>query len=174
MKMVGRILSTIFLIFAIAAIVYVSYLVINSKKNGQEVYVFGYKPYMILTGSMEPKIKQYGLVIVEKNDFNDIKVGDIISFNMPGIDKHVCHRVVSIDNGVITTKGDNNHKPDLGSVTEANFIGKVVWHNNFTAYYYDELISPYGVWKVVVLPIAVIGLIIIAAKSLSKRGRRKI
>ncbi|MCL2341995.1 MAG: signal peptidase I [Firmicutes bacterium] len=174
MKKVGRVFSTIFLIFAIVVVVYVAYVVIQSKKTGKEVFVVGYKPYIILTGSMEPTIKQYGLVIVKKGDFNSVKIGDIISFDEPGVQRHVCHRVIAIDdNGLITTKGDNNNSEDLGNVSESNFIGKVIWHNNYIAYYYNVYQSPYGVWKAVVLPVVVIILIIVGVHLLKKREKKE-
>ena len=172
MKKLGQIFSTIFLLFAIVVVVYVVYKVIDSRRTGEEVFILGYKPYIILTGSMEPTIRQYGLVIVEKDGFNNVQVGDIISFDEPGVLRHVCHRVIAIENGVLTTKGDNNNSQDLGTVSESNFIGKVVWHNNFTAYYYNSYQSPYGVWKVVVLPIVVIILIIVGVHLLRKRDRK--
>ena len=59
---------------------------------------------------------------------NDLKVGDVIAFNVSG--KIVTHRIIKInDNGTFVTKGDAN----IGSETVpcASVIGKVVGVNHW-------------------------------------------
>ena len=79
----------------------------------------------IVSESMEPTIQVNQFYLVDKYfNYNDLKVGDIISFEHNG-DK-ITHRIyVNTDNGFIT-KGDNNIQPDMWFVTIDNYIGKVV------------------------------------------------
>lgn len=71
---------------------------------------FGYRPFIVLSGSMETKINIGDLIIVKEIDAKNIKKGDIIAFKKDKI--VISHRVVEIyndDGGFnFTTKGDNN------------------------------------------------------------------
>ena len=99
----------------------------------------GYEPrislYTIISGSMLPEIDVYDVVFVVKQDNpNDIKVGDVISFNSttfrPGENISVTHRVIEIlvdKNGEYSyyTKGDNNLVRDPSPVKFSNVTGTV-------------------------------------------------
>lgn len=88
--------------------------------------VFGYKFYIIKSGSMEPEIKVLDAVITKNTD--DINLGDIIAVN--NSNNIIVHRVVGIDtqNGetIYTTKGDNNNTIDEGHIGKSNIEGKLV------------------------------------------------
>jgi len=47
------------------------------------------------------------LVVLYKAEFNNISVGDVIVYQMPGNDP-IIHRVVKRENNMLYTKGDNN------------------------------------------------------------------
>jgi signal peptidase len=86
----------------------------------------GYKPMVILSGSMEPAYHVGGLVFINSNaSLQDIKVGDVVAYNVDE-DTVVTHRVVSIDPAAqeFKTKGDANDSEDLASVPFANMVGK--------------------------------------------------
>lgn len=75
--------------------------------------VFGYRPYFIMSGSMEPTIKTYQLVLAVPVDASDVQVGDIITYDRYStvsklIKQTVIHRVISIDDKEVICKGDNN------------------------------------------------------------------
>ena len=67
----------------------------------------------VLSGSMDPAIKQGSMVVVEQVDIHDLRVGDVMLFNAP-IDGHpaVVHRVHEIGTidgrPAFRTKGDAN------------------------------------------------------------------
>ncbi len=91
---------------------------------GGALYAMGvifWRPYAIVTGSMEPAINRGDLIILKKT--NNIQIGDIISYKR----RHtvITHRVYSINNGKIITKGDANSAPDPYTITHSNIIGKV-------------------------------------------------
>lgn len=81
--------------------------------------VFGWQPYVIITGSMEPGISAGDVVLVSPSPDIDTTVGRVISFEDPGRPGHVLtHRVVAINqDGTLTTKGDAN--PTVDSVPVA-------------------------------------------------------
>ena len=75
-----------------------------------EFYIFGYRPVLVLSGSMEPYMETNSIAIVQKT--KGIKEDDVVMFRI-NEDTKVCHRAVTIDaEGNITTKGDNNEKAD--------------------------------------------------------------
>jgi signal peptidase I len=77
---------------------------------------FGWQPYVIITGSMEPGITAGDVVLVSPDPDLDQTLGRVISFEDPARPDHMLtHRVVSInEDGTLTTKGDAN--PTVDSV----------------------------------------------------------
>lgn len=74
-------------------------------------HVFGYQPYSVLSGSMEPRYHVGSLIFVRPVKPEEIKTGDAVTFTLPGQEKTVAtHRVVRIDPKAktFTTKGDAN------------------------------------------------------------------
>ena len=92
--------------------------------------LFGIKPFVVLSGSMEPTIPTGSCVFVNTKD-TDVDEGDIITFSLStGEDSSVfvTHRVNKItDDGLIQTKGDNNDSPD-GYLESDAVIGTVMFH----------------------------------------------
>lgn len=90
--------------------------------------------YTIVSGSMEPTIKVYDVIINTKvNDSKDVKVNDVITFTSTSDisnGKTVTHRVIGVremDDGstCYVTRGDNNTTEDPSCATYSNVIGKV-------------------------------------------------
>lgn len=99
---------------------------------------FGTNPfYVVSSGSMEPVLKQYDILVVrDGNSFDDLKVGEIIVFHRPeGGDRVIVHRVVEILEGrdgerILRTKGDANPSSIPGTdypIEKQDYIGKVVY-----------------------------------------------
>lgn len=139
-KLISKILSffgTIILIFLVIIGSLMFYY--NSKAKAYEkrgiTYIPPFGVYTIISGSMNPSIKVYDVVIsVNENDLSKIKVGDIITFISTWEVNYgltVTHRVVGITKNTageyqFTTKGDSNQSADGAPVTQENFVGKVV------------------------------------------------
>mgnify|MGYP003299960878 CR=1 FL=1 len=90
--------------------------------------------YTIVSGSMEPTIKVYDVIINTRvNDDKDIKVNDVITFtstNANTAGMTITHRVIGIreldDKSLCyVTRGDNNTNEDPSCVASKNVIGKV-------------------------------------------------
>lgn len=97
--------------------------------------IFPIKPVGVATASMLPELKVGDLAIIKKCTPNDIKVQDVIEYQMEGYT--VIHRVVKINqkNGefIFTTKGDNNDSEDARPVREDQLIGKVIYKIPYVA-----------------------------------------
>ncbi|MHA1955543.1 MAG: signal peptidase I [Candidatus Thorarchaeota archaeon] len=74
------------------------------------------------TGSMGQLLQRGDLMLCDKIPFNQLKVGDIISYRRDGAQRGVIHRVVKIDNDRVFTKGDANDFID-DPVTENEYNG---------------------------------------------------
>lgn len=84
-----------------------------------------YQNYIIFkvpTESMLPTIKPVSVVVVNKG--TKCAVGDIVAYKNVE-NKVVVHRIVSIENGMVTTKGDNNKDKDK-MFYKSLIIGKVI------------------------------------------------
>jgi signal peptidase len=93
---------------------------------------FGWETHQVMSGSMEPALKVGGMIVTKPEKLDNIKVGDIITFQTEGGQK-VTHRVVDIVeiNGQpnFQTKGDANEEPDPNFVSsKGDEMRKVVFH----------------------------------------------
>jgi len=73
-------------------------------------------PLAVTSGSMEPVLPAHSMILVKEVDADDVRVGDIITFDPPGATTRVTHRVVarrrSGSHWYFQTKGDANPAPD--------------------------------------------------------------
>lgn len=97
-------------------------------------YLFGLKPYAVLSGSMQPVYPTGSLLYVEKISPELITVGTPITFSRGNM--VVTHRVVQIDldSQVFYTKGDANNTQDDGCVPYQNLLGKPVFNIPYLGY----------------------------------------
>ena len=85
--------------------------------------IFGHTPVVVLSGSMEPTYKVGSVIYYKKISEKELKEEDVITFNVDN--KTISHRIVSIDNGLIETKGDANNTSDVHKIRYENIKGKV-------------------------------------------------
>lgn len=96
---------------------------------------FGWTFFEVASGSMEPTLSVSDVIVVKVTNEN-IKKKDIVSyFNGNSI---ITHRVVFIDNDVITLKGDDNNTIDE-PINKSQIIGKVT-----------KVLPKFGIWKKVI------------------------
>lgn len=89
---------------------------------------FGFKPTVIVSGSMQPELDIGDIVLVKHADVNNIEVDDVIKYrDRDGTS--VIHRVIGItqESGqpVFKTKGDDNDEPDREPVLAHQVQGRV-------------------------------------------------
>ncbi|MCL2813887.1 MAG: signal peptidase I [Oscillospiraceae bacterium] len=101
-------------------------IVIKSYLNPDKVPdFFGLKPFVVLSGSMEPAILAGDLVFIKTVDPLTLKTGDIISFKEGN--NIVTHRIVELtEKGgepAFLTRGDANNTSDRTPVTYSQLEG---------------------------------------------------
>ena len=120
------------IIFAILGIILCLniFIIIESRvKPNQVPGLFGYKPFVVLSGSMQPNIMTGDLVIIKEVDVNTLKENDIIAFrdNENLVTTHRITKVVKEnDNVCFETKGDSNNVIDENLACKNNIEGKFV------------------------------------------------
>lgn len=121
-------LEKIFLLLAVGLFVSVAYYRIAYG----EFLLMGYKPFFILSESMEPCIKTYQIVLGVPINDSEIEVGDIAAYELYAegsqrIKETIIHRVHSInEDGTYQFKGDNNTNIDVNSVEKDRIKYKIV------------------------------------------------
>lgn len=118
--MIKKIISVMLIIVLIPILFISSVILIDSFINKDEVpSFFGWKPFIVLSGSMETEIYPGDIAVVKEVDVTTLKEEDIIAFREGDI--VITHRIKEIkqENGTtkIITKGDNNNTEDTGYVT---------------------------------------------------------
>ena len=125
-KIVSRVLGTIWKIFLIAVVTLVLIILVRALVY-KKYDVFGYRFYLIMSGSMEPTIYVSDAVITKEQD--TYVEGDIIAFNYGGAP--TVHRIVKVytenDSKMYQTKGDNNNTEDKGLQKHEDVYGKVMY-----------------------------------------------
>ncbi|MFH1898965.1 MAG: signal peptidase I [Patescibacteria group bacterium] len=93
------------------------------------ISMYKYRVFTVVSGSMEPIIKNGSVVIVKKT--STYKTNDLVTFkNIEGTGT-VTHRIVKIEQSqgkyLIFTKGDGNANVDQVAIKPEDIIGKVVF-----------------------------------------------
>jgi len=106
----------------------------QAKTNEEAVpSIFGYKPFMVLSGSMESKIRKGDLIITKViENPNKLNINDVIAFR-DAENTVTTHRIIDkvIEKGqtYFITKGDNNTSQDLNLVSlndvEGIYVGRI-------------------------------------------------
>ncbi len=96
--------------------------------------VKGYKPAVILTGSMEPSYPVKSVVYYKNIDFKDITLGDAVIYKKSKA--LITHRVVekNEESGYVITKGDANNTEDSYEVMKDEILGVVHFMVPFIGY----------------------------------------
>lgn len=115
MKKTKTIIISILIILLLPIFIVNAVIIINSYKEPDKIpSFFGWKPFIVLSGSMETQINTGDLVVVKEVDTSKLKTGDIIAFKNGEL--VITHRIKEKieDKGKIMykTKGDNNNVED--------------------------------------------------------------
>jgi len=119
-KGVGRILAWVVVVAGVGLLLAVGV----GPRTGR------YRTLTVLSGSMRPGIEPGAVVVVVPEPPTQLRVGQIITYQIP-VDDHrvVTHRVIEVveagDRPVFRTQGDANDAPDPWL---ARLDGDTVWH----------------------------------------------
>ena len=123
----------------VACIILIPILIMNlsimlqAKTNKDKVpSIFGFKPFMVLSGSMEHEIHKGDLIITKIIDPDTVEVEDVIAFR-DAEGTVTTHRIIDKveEDGetYFITKGDNNNTQDLNLVglndIEGIYVGRI-------------------------------------------------
>ncbi len=126
-------------LFIIACVILIPMLFMNlsimsqAKKDKDKVpNIFGFKPFMVLSGSMETEIRKGDLIITKIVDATTLKIDDVIAFR-DAEGTVTTHRIIDIveenQTTYFITKGDNNSTQDRNLVelsdVEGIYIGRI-------------------------------------------------
>lgn len=139
-------------------------------KKEDNINLFGFRPYIVLSGSMEPNLQVGDIVVSKQVSKEQVEIGDIITFEDES-GATITHRVVDIiikdGEKLYQTKGDNNNAKDIGLVSIENIKGKYTFKMSGVGKIITQVVTPTGL--IVIILIMTIGYI-----NTSKKSDRKI
>ena len=134
--------------------------------------IFGYKPFIVLSGSMETKIRIGDLIITKIIDPNSLKVDDVIAFRDEE-NTVTTHRIIDIidkdGTTYFVTKGDNNSSQDRYLVKYKDVEGIYITRIPGVGQILNELSKP----TTMIIVILGITIVFILLFSISNKKMRK-
>ncbi len=139
MKIASKVLKISVIVILSLILVLNLNVMIQSKLYPNKVpSLFGYKPFVVTTGSMESNINKGDLIFVKVVDPSTLKVDDIVAFK-DSDDRVITHRIIEkieVDGqNCFRTKGDNNNTRDKDSACpdqiEGKYTGKIAKIGDF-------------------------------------------
>lgn len=162
MQKIKKAISIIVVLILIPILLMSIVILVDSYTHPNEVpSFFGWKPFIVLSGSMETQISAGDIVVVKEIDTNELKKGDIIAFKDGNIViTHRIDEVTEIDGKTqYITKGDNNSTQDIGYVlpeqVEGVFKFKIARLGNIAMF----IQTPLGMIVCLSIPIIIIVLL---------------
>lgn len=141
----------------------------------------GAVPLTVLTSSMEPTYPPGTLVVVQATDPDDIRLGDVITYQLQsGRPEVVTHRVIGVTTDTagqrtFRTQGDNNPQPDPAPVIAAQVKGTVWYAVPFLGWVANGIDPQIKSWATVALACGLFGYTTFTVASWARdRGRRRL
>jgi len=150
-------------------------LIVKSIVYPDEVPSFlGYKPFIVLSGSMEPEFYSGDLVLAREVVTSDLKVGDVISYREG--QSVITHRILEIteeQGRKFITKGDHNNVIDRNPVTEDQVEGRYLFHVSKLGNFAIFMQTPLGMVIFIACPLVLFILYDIMRRSYFDRKKNK-
>lgn len=170
-KRTTNILGNILLVFMTAAALLLAVVILQSRLTGREPALAGYRPYIVMSGSMEPALPVGGLVVVRPLAAEKIQRGDIITYRS-GENSLTTHRVdrLETDGGRrFITKGDANNAPDPAPVQPSQVVGKVALTVPYLGYLLYYIRTREGLTALLALAVLIIAAGLVRKQTLSRK-----
>lgn len=134
--------------------------------------VTDYDGYYVSSDSMSPAMKVGDLVFTKEVEFEDVEVGDVLTFKREGSEKWFSHRVVEIkvSDKSFRTKGDHNNVIDPGYTSFDAVAGRVEKKLPLVGFLPLMLSTT---WGKVVLVVIYILYIAVEAENIASKKRKK-
>lgn len=124
-KQLFNILGTFVTVTLAGIAIYCFLGMISQNHTGRLFFPFGYRPVVILSGSMEEELMTGSVAIVRKT--KDVEENDIIFFFSENGTPVIHRYIATAEDGSFITKGDANPREDLETVSLEQVQGKVVY-----------------------------------------------
>ena len=119
-----KVVRMVIIICTAVFLIYNLYLLNEKTLRGNALPMpFGFGAAIVLSGSMEPALMVNDMIIVSSH--TEYGVGDVVVYQSG--EALVVHRIIAIENGMVTTQGDANNTPDE-PVELVQIKGEVVKH----------------------------------------------
>lgn len=172
-------------LFIVALLVLIPILITNisimfqaNNEKDKVPNIFGYKPFIVLSGSMETEIKVGDLIITKMTDPKTLEKDDVIAFR-DHENTVTTHRIIDIidkdGKKYFVTKGDNNDSQDENLVEYGDVEGIYITRIPGVGNIFDELAKPTTI-IILFLGITVIFVLLfqISNKKLKKQQEEEI
>lgn len=167
-------------LFGLLLLILIPILAVNihimvQAKNDKDTVpnILGYKPFIVLSGSMETKIRIGDLIITKIIDPSSLKVDDVIAFRDEE-NTVTTHRIIDIiekdGTNYFVTKGDNNSSQDRYLVKYKDIEGIYITRIPGVGQALNELSKP-TTMIIVILGITIIFILLFSISN--KKLRRK-
>ncbi len=149
------------------------YILLELFIPAQTIKIFQFKPYVVVTESMEPVINVNDLIIDVRPNLDNLEVGDIITFNADidynGTKEVVTHYIYSIgENGagerIFRTVRNGGTVPDTWILNDQDILGIYAFRIPQLGNVINFVKSPFGIAAISV-NVIIIGVIIYLVKS---------
>ena len=133
----------------------------------------GTKGYAVTSDSMADKYVRGDAVFSKPVDFDDLKIGDIVTVKV-GNSGYFTHRIVDIDKNArtVTTKGDANTSDDPMPSDEKSIVGRVWFSIPFIGYLSIVFMGKSSVYLLIVLVLIAAGFI--AANTILQKRKQEV
>lgn len=175
-KLVGTI------VFYVLAGLLLFYILLELFIPSVTIKVFQFKPYVVITESMEPVLNVNDMVVVVNPNLDKLEVGDIITFkadiNYDGEKEVITHYINAIEEDVdgdriFRTNRYGSTVPDTWILHDSDVIGVYGFRIPQMGMFINFVKSPFGIAAVSV-NLIIIGVIIFLVKSGKKETDNKI
>ena len=157
LRIVGNILTALILIFALFVMIFT--VVSVNTVNREEASIFGYKPYIVLSDSMQDTFEVGDMVISKSVDVSTLEPGDIITFSSidpANYGETVTHKIREITTyegePAFVTYGTTTGVDDAYPVPFANVTGQYQFRLPGMGYFFEFLRTPAGYVTLILIP----------------------
>ena len=170
----GNWLFILILIILIPMLLVNMYIIFQANTEEDKVpSIFGYKPFIVLSGSMETEIHVGDLIITKEIDTKTLKENDVIAFR-DAENTVTTHRIIDIvdNNGkkYYVTKGDNNTSQDQNLVEPQDVEGIYITRIPAFGTILNELSKP----TTIIIILLGITIIFVLSFNISNKKLRKV
>ena len=162
LRIAGRILTVLILLFAVFVMVFT--IISVNTVNRDDASFFGFKPYIVLSDSMQQEFAVGDMIISRATDDTaSFEEGDIITFR--SIDpahygEVVTHKIRSVTTYqgemAYVTYGTSTGADDAYPALARNIIGEYVLRLPKMGYFFQFLRSPAGYFTIILIPFLIL------------------